>query len=87
MEEETLKWFPASNSSREVRNRLVQACQARGVVVRYEASVDGLEQGPGGEGWACRIKDGPVVQAGKLVGAATCAYWGLGLHARAWCEL
>ncbi|EFJ44188.1 hypothetical protein VOLCADRAFT_106515 [Volvox carteri f. nagariensis] len=43
LEEETRKYFPSSNSAREVRDRLVAACQARGVVFKYNASVEGLQ--------------------------------------------
>ncbi|KAG2453062.1 hypothetical protein HYH02_002395 [Chlamydomonas schloesseri] len=44
LEEETKKWFPTSNSSKEVRDRLVAACEARGVQFIYNASVEGLVQ-------------------------------------------
>ncbi|GLI62363.1 hypothetical protein VaNZ11_004982 [Volvox africanus] len=43
LEEETKKYFPTSNSAREVRDRLVAACVARGVVFKYNASVEGLQ--------------------------------------------
>ncbi|WIA16857.1 hypothetical protein OEZ85_013789 [Tetradesmus obliquus] len=43
LEQETNKWFPASNSSREVRDRLVEACQQLGVRFVYNASVEGLQ--------------------------------------------
>eukprot|EP00198_Chlamydomonas_reinhardtii_P005105 XP_001694441.1 predicted protein [Chlamydomonas reinhardtii] len=52
LEEETKKWFPTSNSSKEVvgwlsgalqvRDRLVAACEARGVQFIYNASVEGF---------------------------------------------
>lgn len=34
VEEETQKYFPASNSAQQVRDRLVAACQRRGVEMR-----------------------------------------------------
>lgn len=37
---------PQSNSSREVRDRLVQACTRMGVTFRYNASVEGIRQVP-----------------------------------------
>ncbi|KXZ54090.1 hypothetical protein GPECTOR_5g195 [Gonium pectorale] len=43
LEEETKKYFPSSNSSREVRDKLVAACLARGVTFQYNASVEGLQ--------------------------------------------
>ncbi|GIL91209.1 hypothetical protein Vretifemale_18904, partial [Volvox reticuliferus] len=43
LEEETKKYFPTSNSAREVRDRLVAACMARGVAFKYNASVEGLQ--------------------------------------------
>ncbi|KAG2490098.1 hypothetical protein HYH03_011404 [Edaphochlamys debaryana] len=43
LEEESLKYFPTSNSSREVRDKLVAACLSRGVSFRYGASVEGLQ--------------------------------------------
>ncbi|KAG2437439.1 hypothetical protein HXX76_006089 [Chlamydomonas incerta] len=42
LEEETKKWFPTSNNSKEVRDRLVAACEARGVRFIYNASVEGF---------------------------------------------
>ena len=47
-EMETLKYFPRSNSSKEVRDRLVQACTRLGVTFRYDASVEGIRAAPGG---------------------------------------
>ncbi|GLC46001.1 hypothetical protein PLESTB_001029100 [Pleodorina starrii] len=43
LEEDTKKYFPTSNSSKEVRDRLVAACLARGVEFKYNASVEGLQ--------------------------------------------
>ena len=42
-EMETMKYFPRSNSSREVRDRLVQACVRLGVTFRYNCSVEGIK--------------------------------------------
>jgi phytoene dehydrogenase-like protein len=81
VEAETNKWFPASNSSREVRNKLVAACQARGVQLRYEASVEALEAAPGGEGWTCRLQDGAALTARRLVGSRGTS-WGQALQPR-----
>ena len=42
VEHVTNKYFPKSNSSREVRDRLLRACEDAGVEFRYEASVEAL---------------------------------------------
>lgn len=47
-EVETSKWFPASNSGRDVRDRLLSACERRGVTVAYNASVEGLRRSDDG---------------------------------------
>ncbi|KIZ02794.1 hypothetical protein MNEG_5163 [Monoraphidium neglectum] len=44
LEEANAKWFPASNSSRDVRDALVAACRRAGVQFRYDSSLEGLEQ-------------------------------------------
>ena len=59
IEHVTNKYFPLSNSSREVRDKLVQACVRAGVEFRYETSVESLRPVEGGDkGWALRIKVG-----------------------------
>jgi len=55
IEHVTNKYFPLSNSSREVRDKLLQACVSEGVKVRYGASVESLRRTD--EGWALRIRD------------------------------
>eukprot|EP00798_Chlamydomonas_sp_ICE-L_P017475 gene17475-23780_t len=40
VEEETNKYFPESNSAREVRDKLLQACLQQGVQVRHNSSVE-----------------------------------------------
>ena len=39
---ETLKYFPRSNSSKEVRDRLVQSCLKHGVIFQYNCSVESI---------------------------------------------
>ena len=61
------KYFPLSNSSREVRDKLLAACEREGVVVRYGASVESLrrienengDENDGGTTWALRLADAP----------------------------
>ncbi len=68
LEEETAKWFPASNAAEEVRDALVAACQRRGAALRYAAGLRGLRQRPGG-GWACELEGGGEVLADRVVRA------------------
>ena len=76
LELESEKWFPASDSAREVRDALLAACERHGVEVLYRASVEGLERQPaegGGAGaWVCRgaAAAGVEVRAGALVVAS-----------------
>ena len=52
----TAKWFPVSNSAKEVRNRLVAACKEQGVRFVVGAKVDDLVQQADGA-WQCRLTD------------------------------
>lgn len=66
------KYFPLSNSSREVRDKLLQACLAAGVTVRYETSVTSLRRvedanDPGNPQWGLRVTDAPEEQARMVV--------------------
>ena len=51
------KWFPASGTSRSVRDALLHACRTRGVAVQHNASVEQLTPRAGG-GWTAHLKDG-----------------------------
>jgi predicted flavoprotein YhiN len=65
IEHVTNKYFPLSNSSREVRDKLTQACVRAGVEIRYDTSVESLrpiQTDGGGAAWALRIKDSPEEQ-------------------------
>ena len=73
LEEETQKFFPASNSAREVRDRLLHACEREGVVVRVHASVESLQRSSSDGNWVCTVADGrnfpceaAIVAAGGL---------------------
>lgn len=59
------KYFPASNSAREVRDKLVEACATSGVTFRYDSSLVKLSSQEGG--WTCLLQDGTRVHAGKVV--------------------
>ena len=65
LEAESAKWFPHSNDAREVRDRLVQGCELRGVRFEYDASVEAVERR--GEHWTCRLRDGSVRVADTVV--------------------
>lgn len=56
LEETTNKYFPLSNSSKEVRDRLVEACEKVGVEFRYESSIDGVVRNGDGAGWTLRVR-------------------------------
>ena len=68
LEPETGKLFPASNSAREVRDRLVDLARRRGVEIRFEALVDDLEppREPGGA-WRVRLREGETILAAAVV--------------------
>jgi predicted Rossmann fold flavoprotein len=68
LEAETGKLFPASNSAREVRDRLMALARRRGVEIRFEALVDDLEppREPGGA-WAVRLREGETLLAAAVV--------------------
>jgi predicted Rossmann fold flavoprotein len=66
------KYFPLSNSSKEVRDKLLRACEDAGVRMRYGASVEALRRvGGDGEnlesGWALRLADAPEERAPVVV--------------------
>jgi predicted flavoprotein YhiN len=45
MEEDSSKWFPRSNSAREVRDRLVAVVLDKGVDVHYNKRIVNLRRG------------------------------------------
>ncbi len=70
LEDETQKFFPASNSAREVRDRLLQACQRQGVLVRIRASVESMRRSARGGGWICSLADGEEIACDAAIMAA-----------------
>jgi hypothetical protein len=66
LEESTGKWFPASNSAKEVRDKLLGACRRLGVRVQYNAGLQGLQQLPGG-GWRLELAGGGGVEARRVI--------------------
>jgi len=65
LEAESGKLFPASNSAREVRDKLVALAGRRGVERRFGALVTGLD--PGGAGWTVRLEDGSALAARSVI--------------------
>ncbi len=57
-EADSFKYFPASNSSREVRDRMLAACQRLGVRVQCKAPVTGVSRDAEAAGWRLRLEDG-----------------------------
>ncbi|KAL4458525.1 hypothetical protein ABPG75_013390 [Micractinium tetrahymenae] len=66
LEAATNKYFPASNSGAEVRDKLVAACQRHGVRMQYGAALQDLATLPGG-GWRVQLADGGAVDAARVV--------------------
>lgn len=64
-EEETNKWFPESNSAREVRDRLVTALQKNGARLFCNSSVENIQYE--NEYWVCTTKNGFQFRARKLI--------------------
>lgn len=67
LEEATGKWFPASNSGAEVRDRLVAACSRAGVEFEYGAGLEDLAPASDGGGWELRLAGGRRCAAGQVV--------------------
>lgn len=63
------KYFPVSNSAKEVRDKILQACLKRGVKIRYNAGLDRL-QPQDHLGWQCSLADGKVLEAKRIVGSS-----------------
>jgi predicted Rossmann fold flavoprotein len=67
-EKESNKWFPASNSAKEVRDLLVQKAEKLGVRLIYHTPVDFIaplkEQD---DPWICRNTNGETYKADKII--------------------
>ena len=55
LEAATGKWFPASNSARQVRDQLVALAASKGVEVRFDSQATGIEPVPGLERVAATV--------------------------------
>jgi predicted Rossmann fold flavoprotein len=67
LEPETGKLFPASNSSRQVRDGLMALARRRGVEIRFETTVEDLESRQGDQPWWVRLADGEAIPAAAVV--------------------
>lgn len=70
LEEETQKFFPASNSAREVRDRLLHACERQGVIVRVRASVESVARCRHDRSWVCTLAGGQELTCDAAIIAA-----------------
>ncbi len=67
IEHTTNKYFPLSNSSREVRDKLVEACKREGVVFQYETNVKRITKNEANDTWVVNTEDGKDIEADVLV--------------------
>lgn len=68
LEAETGKLFPASNSAREVRDRLMALARRRGVEIRFEATAASLEPpAEGSRAWKIWLREGETILAGAVI--------------------
>lgn len=65
LEEESAKYFPASNRSRTVLDALLRAAAERGVTLRRGARVSALDRAD--RGWTVRLASGEALAAGRVV--------------------
>lgn len=70
LEPETGKWFPKSNSARQVRDRLVALAASKGVEVWFDRYVIGIEPLAGSKEWRVRFHDGESVSAKTVIVAS-----------------
>lgn len=70
LESATGKWFPKSNSARQVRDRLVALAASKGVEVWFDSQVTGIEPLAGSKEWRLRFHAGEPVSAKTVIVAA-----------------
>lgn len=64
-EEASKKWFPSSNSSREVRDKLVQACEKVGVIIKTAFHISEIKEDDGI--WNIRSKKKDAITSKKII--------------------
>jgi predicted Rossmann fold flavoprotein len=70
LESDTGKWFPASNSARQVRDRLLTLALSKGVEICFNSHVTGIEPDHGSKEWQLRLRDGESVRARTVIVAS-----------------
>ena len=70
LESETGKWFPASNSARQVRDRLLTLAASQGVEICFDSQVTGIEPGAGSKEWQLQLRDREPVRARTVIVAS-----------------
>ncbi len=70
LEAATGKWFPESNSARQVRDRLVALAASKGVEVWFDSQATGIEPVPDSKEWRLRFRDGEPVSAKTVIVAS-----------------
>lgn len=77
-EEGSSKYFPASNSAQEVRDRLLSACLKKGATIRYKSELTDLIWQ--NDAWTCKLADDTSIQSQRVVSFCplTVRLWGLG---------
>jgi predicted Rossmann fold flavoprotein len=67
LEPETGKLFPVSNSSRQVRDSLLDLARRRGVEIRFDVRVEDLEPPREGHSWTVRLAGEEAVAAAAVI--------------------
>jgi hypothetical protein len=70
LESETDKWFPKSNSARQVRDRLVALAASKGVEVWFDSQVTGIEPVAGSKEWRLCFYGSEPVSAKTVIVAS-----------------
>lgn len=70
LEPETKKYFPACNSARQVRDRLLTLAASKGVEIRFDSQVTGIEPGAGLKEWQLQLRDRQPVRAKTVIVAS-----------------
>ncbi|MFW6348239.1 MAG: aminoacetone oxidase family FAD-binding enzyme, partial [Cyclonatronaceae bacterium] len=65
-ENESNKWFPKSNSAKEVRDKLLQKALAGGVELRYKSGVKALQKQENGQ-WTAELEHGGSISGDAII--------------------
>ena len=70
LESETGKWFPASNSARQVRDQLLALAASKGVEIHFDSQATGIEPVAGSKEWRLQVRDGETICAKSVIVAS-----------------